>query len=554
MKTKNNKLSYAMAILFTGLSFSGIAQESKETIQPLSKKATKGYVYNVAKDGAGNSTITYKIAAAKKNEANLFEEYTFDKDLKFTGSKDVQEKKEQHENRIITKYGATVGGGGFDAMSMKLKLYKDVISQTWSSEQKRYVTEKYISSEVVKAKNEENKVYIAYASYSSSDEQKSDVFNIVKIDSKDKNSPDKFYTLLFNSTLELKVSPIDLKGSYSVIFCDQLPIKNEAGNVISEDVVVVFAPKAGSPDASKYVYLQYDIMGNLKNKAEFKSPASALLITAAYKKGEDVYFCGSSEKTTDPYEKVYSEYASIINFAFPSEGRNGYDFKWLKSSAKEMDNFHLLKFTGNQMVFTSTTPVGDFKSKFKTAPNDKGANAYKGKKFLIQNFNVTPSGDYLIAGQLTGTAKMGSTVTVKTYEDIICLHFDKAGNLKAQYGIGKMNNDKKSEIFDMPQNFYLSSDGKKLFWEILEVKGVKGYASFMDANTGSATFYPLYFPRIGTIDLENSSISAFKVLGDEKYFLRKDFTSMFDEKEKSITYIGHDDDFKTLWIGKIIIK
>lgn len=554
MKMKKTFKIHLIFSLFTGLTLTTNAQDTKETIQPLSKKATKGYMYNVEKDGAGNSTITYKIPGAKKNEANLFEEYAFDKDLKFTGSKDVQEKKEQHENRIITKYGATVGGGGFDAMSMKLKLYKDVISQIWSSEQKKYVTEKYISSEVVKAKNEENKVYIAYASYSSSDEKKSDVFNIVKVDSKDKNIPDKFYTLLFNSTLEFKVASIDLNGSYSVVFCDQLPIKDATGNVISEDVVVLFAPKTGSADVSKYVYLQYDIAGNLKNKAEFKSPASALLITAAYKKGEDVYFCGSSEKTTDPYEKVYSEYASIINFAFPSEGINGYDFKWLKSSAKEMDNFHLLKITGNQLVFTSTTPVSDFKSKFKTASGDKGASPYKGKKFYIENFTVTPSGDYLIAGQLTGTAKMGSTTTVKTYEDIVCFHFDKGGNLKAQYGIGKMNSDKKSEIFDMPQNFYLSSDGKKIFWEILEVKGVKGYSSFMDAYAGSATFYPLYFPRIGSIDLESSTLSAFKVLGDEKYFLRKDFTSIFDEKEKSITYIGHDDDFKQLWVGKVIVK
>jgi len=218
-----------------------------------------------------------------------------------------------------------------------------------------------------------------------------------------------------------------------------------------------------------------------------------------------------------------------------------------------MDNFHLLKISGNQLLFASTTPVTDFKSKFKTAVGDKGATAYKGKKFLIEKFYITANEEYLVAGQLTSSVIMGGTL-VDTYEDIVCFHFEKNGNLKAQYGIGKMNNDKKSEIFDMAQNFYPSADGKSLYWELLEVKGTKGYASFMDAYYGTPTFYPLFFPRIVKIDLNTASLGTVKVLGNEEYFLRKDFTSSFDKNENSVTYIGHDEDWKKLWVGKLMIQ
>ncbi|MBA3704934.1 MAG: hypothetical protein H0W84_03245, partial [Bacteroidetes bacterium] len=507
------------------------AQEFKEVVQPLSPKAIKGFMYEAKKDENGNSLITYKIPGAKKPNEVFFEEYSFDKDMKFIGSKEVQEKKIAQSDYECTSYSAYVGGStSFDVMNMKLKIDKVVVMKTWNYEKQRFVQSKYISGETIKPKNDNGKIYLGYASYSSADDKKSDLFILAKVDGK-KNVDEKFYVLLFNGSLELKEKPLDLNGSYSLVFSEQ---------VANEDVVMVFAPKIGSADVSKYVYFQFDIMGNLKNRIEFKSPASALLITSAYKMDDNIYFCGSSTKSDESYEKVFREYAPIYNPGVTPGGANLKDIYWQKACNEKMDNFHLLKFTGNQLTFASTTPVSEFKSKFKTAAGDKGASPYKGSKFFIEQFTVTPSGDYLIAGQLTSTVAVGTTGTLKSYEDVVCFHFDKMGILKAQYGVGKINNDKKSEVFPMPQNFYLSADGKKLFWEILEVKGTKGYESFLDAYNGNSTFYPLYFPRIGSIDLEGSSLNPFKAMGDGKYFLRVNFTSVYDKNEKSITYIGHD--------------
>jgi hypothetical protein len=318
----------------------------------------------------------------------------------------------------------------------------------------------------------------------------------------------------------------------------------------NEDVIMVFAPNKEGADANKYLYLRYDIQGNLKSKTELKSPSSALLITAAFEKDGNVYFCGTSTNTTDPFVYIFQEYAPIQNPCF-TQGNNFQDAKWEKAAENKMDNFHLLKISGNQLVFATTTPVAEFKSKFKVSPSDKGAASYKGRKFFIEQFYVTAAEDYIIAGQLTGRVSMGTENSYKSYEDLVCLQFDKSGTLKAQYGVEKMNTDKKSEIYSMQQNFYPSADGKSLYWEVLEVKGLKGYASFAAALAGVQSLYPVYFPRLAKIDLGNSSTTAFKVLGDEKYYLRKDYTGILNKADRSMTYIGHDEDFKSLWLAKV---
>lgn len=518
------------------------AQDAKEMVQPLSKKASKGYMYSLVKGDEGNFIITYKIPGDKKNDPALYEEFSFDKDLKLLGDKDIQVTKEQHEDKQVTGYSAWVGGcSSFDIISMKLRINKTVVLKTWDQKKQRYVYAKTISSETIKAKNDDGKNYTGYASYVSDDEAKSGVLCLVKNSSKDKNANDQFYILMFDDKMELNVKPADVSPDHSLVYCQQMD---------NEDVIMVFAPNKEGADANKYVYLRYDIEGNMKSKTEFNSPASALLITAAFEKGDNVYFCGSSTTTKDPFQYAFQEYAPILNPCF-TLGDNYQDSKWEKAAADKMDNFHLLKISGNKLVFATTTPVSEFKSKFKVSPSDKGADSYKGKKFDIEQFYVTATEDYIITGQLTGRVSMGTENSFKSYEDLVCLQFDKDGILKAQYGVEKLNTDKKSEIFEMTQNFFPSADGKSLYWMVLEVKGVKGYASFSDAYNGAATFYPLYYPRFAKIDLGNSSVSAFKVLGSGDYFLRKDYQGLYNSVDKNITFIGHDEDFKKLWLSTV---
>lgn len=516
-------------------------QEVKEVIQPLSDNATKGFLNNVNLDPNGMLHVTYKMKVNKKSDEVSYEEYRFDKDLQFAGTQQAQEQKEDKEDYERTLYYAYVGGSNsFEVLNMKLKLYKVVQLRGWNRARQYYETKKTISRETIKPLNDDGKVYMGYASYNSSDDQNTDLFVLAKADTKDEAERQKFYVLLFNNKLELKSMPVNLKGNYSLVYSTQLQ---------NDDVALIFAPKDGATDISEYVYLRYDLQGNEKNRVAFKSPASALLITNVAESNGNVYFVGSSRKSEKPYEDVFSEYAPIYNPGWTGEGENKIDLKWQKSSAATMENIHLLKFSGNSLVLASSTPVKEFKEKFKTVKGDKGASVYKGKKFSVSRFYVTPDEEYLVAGQLTGTMANG-VVNEKVYHDLICFHLDKQGNLKAQYGLGRSYSDKKSEVFQVQQNFYPGKNGT-LYWEVLDVKGEKGYASFYDAYNGSPTFFAHYFPRIVTIDLKNAEMTSLKQMGEGKYFVHGSFPRVYDQENQSITYIGQDSKYKKLWVGQV---
>lgn len=279
-----------------------------------------------------------------------------------------------------------------------------------------------------------------------------------------------------------------------------------------------------------------------------------MLITNVKEVNGSVFFCGTSTKSNDSFDEVFDDYVAAIRNPCYKTAENYRDEKWMKKADDKMDNFHMLKFTGSQLIFASTTPVSDFKSKFKTAPADKGADPYKGKNFLVNSFYVTANEEYLVAGQLLSKVNLGLGNPVKSYEDIICFYFDKAGQLKTQFGTQKMNTEKKSEIYPVGQSFTASKDGKSIYWTILEVKGFKGYDGFWNAYNGTVTFYARYFPRIAKIDLPNSSIGNFSVLGNEKFYISKSFEPMMDEKEHSVTFIGNDEDYKKLWLSKFVFE
>jgi len=523
------------------------AQQSQESVQALSPKAVKGYVYGINKADNGDLNITYKIAGDNKQDV-FFETYAFNKQLQFINSNNTSVPKEDKEDRVQTYFYASVGGcSSFDILSMKLKLHKRILQQSWSHEKQKYITTKVVSDENIKAKNDNGKAYKGFASYTSSTDANG-TFIIAANDKTEKKQVNPFFILQVSPDLDISEKTIDVAGNQSLVYCDQLS---------NDDVVMVFAPKKGQGDPSNYTYLRYSIKGDLISKVPFTSPSNNLLIMDAREQNGAVYFCGTSTKSKDSYDEVFEDYASIVNPCFKDE-LSDQDFKWQKKSDQKMESFHLLKFKDDKLIFASTSPVADFKSKFKAS--GKGASAYKGNKFSISKFFVTADDEFLIAGQLTSRAVLGSGygalgntpqgTVMKTYQDIICLHFDKAGQLKAQYGVERLNDDKKSEIFSIEQNFYLGSDKKTLYWELLEAKGKKGYAGFMDAMNGNLTYYPLYSPRIAKIDLANTNVGEFEVLGNKKFYLRKDFTGLFSDKENSITYVGHDEDYKKLWVGK----
>lgn len=534
------KHTIAILVIFC---FAGTFLNAQEAVQDLSKKAKNGFISEMENSG-GNYLITYKIGGDKKKNEVFYETYSFDKSLKFLKNEEIAEPKvsaASMPDKTETRFGAYVGGcSSFDVLSMKLKLTTNTINTKWDYKKQRYVYDKTLKEETIKAKSENGKYY-GYAAFNGGGA--GTLFVIAATEGK-KNKND-FYILSVNSSLDIVEKPIDITGSQSLVFTAQFD---------NGDVAMIFAPKKGEPDISNYTYLVYSEKGEIKNKVNFKSPSNNLLVTNVREANGSVFFCGTSTKSNDCFDEVFDDYVAEISCPCYKTAQNYRDEKWMKKADDKMESFHLLKFTGNQLNFASTTPISDFKSKFKTAPADKKADPYKGKNFQVNSFYVTIGEEYLVAGQLLNRVNLGMGNPVKSYEDIVCFYFDKSGQLKTQFGTEKMNNEKKSEIFAVKQSFVPSKDGKSVYWVILEAKGFKGYDSFLDAYLGEKTYRPRYFPRITKLDLQNNTISNFTVLGDEKFYVSRAYLPMIDAKENSITYIGNDDDYKKLWLAKYVFE
>jgi hypothetical protein len=518
---------------------------AQETVQYLSKKAEKGFITSTDFTDGGY-TITYKIPGDKKKNEVFYEGYKFDSNIKFLKSEAIGEPKQSaadNPDKTVNGFYVSVGGcSSFEILSMKLKFTKYTDLKTWDENKQLYVFKKGITSEVIKPKNGTDKYY-GYAAFNSTVDES--LFVLAGLDSKANKNGTDFFILGVTPDLEITSKAVDVTGSQSLVYSGQLN---------NGDVVLVFAPKKGEPDVSAYTYLKYSDKGTLKNKVQFKSPSPNLLVVDKSEKEGSVFFCATSTKSKESYNEVFEDYAAaIVNPCF-KEAANKQDMKWQKKAGQKMESFHLLKFTDSKLDFASTAAVSDFKSKFKTAPGDKGAEPYKGSKLTVQQFVVTPSGEYLITGQLNDKVNLGMGNPVKTYEDIVCLHFDKAGQLKAQYGVGKLNNDKKSEIFPATQKLLLTKDGRSFYWVIMEVKGFSGYDGILDAYNGNKTYFPRYFPRIAKLDVQSLTIGAFTVLGNEKYFVNRNFKPIQNAADNSYVFVGSDEDCKKLWLAKYVFQ
>jgi hypothetical protein len=539
---KNKLLITGQIVLMLHAALGVFGQTVTEAVTPLTKKAQKGFVNELIMADNGNVNVVYKIGGDKKKKELFFESYEFGKDLKFLGTKSANEPKVESKPDVeMTGIYAYVGGfTSFDVLSMKLKVNIRKANYEWDYKNQRYVVQKVISSEVIKLKSASDRNYMGIEKYGN------DNLVLAYYENADEERSKQYVFLAIDTDGGVKETKLDAVGNYSMVYSQAISEETRGTSVGEDDFVVILAPRRGFGDPTKYIYLHYDMTGQLKNKVEFVSPSSNLLVNSIDVKNGEVYLVGLSTKSKEAYQESFADYSIIESPGFQGEGNNQFA-KYNSRAAREMDNFHLLKFSGNKMIFATTAPIDEFKAKKKTAPGDKGGKIYKGSKFNVMSFKVTPSNEFLIAGQLMSRNTIG-----KVYGDLVCFHFDAQGKLRAQYAVDKVFEDKASEIFGMPQSFNLTADGKYAYWEILEVKGFKGYASFVDAYNGNATFYPRFFPRISKIDLQAASLSEFKIPGDKKYFINVDNGMSFNPVTHEALYVGCDKDFENLWVSKVV--
>ena len=515
-------------------------QSTREVSQELSKPAQKGMLINTAILN-GNIVVTYAMKVDKKNDQLNYEDYVFDKDLNFKGIQPGKENKESRPDKKVTALSAYAGGtNSFNINSQKLNVDRIEAMMTWNYQKQRYELSQRLSSDKVKLKNDEGR-YDGYTSLTTEE----GVFIIASYDPGGKDVKDQFVALYVDNDLNVKQTPVTTGGNYSLVFYGE----RESGNPF-----VIMAPKNKMPDTKQYVYAEFTTRADLVKRISFNSPSPNMLVMDFREINNDLYFVGTSTKSNDPYEEEFTDYADMEN---PGQGISRQAQKYSEDVfKKDMANFHLLKLKGGELVFASSTPVKNFDDKVITPPGQKKSHAYDGKRLEIEALSITPTGEYLVAGQLMDkNYNLKRKVWLTKYKDNVALFFSSNGELKAQYAVEKVNDDTKSEVFRNTQSFALSSDGKSAYWQIMEVKSSKGYATLLDAWNGNTSFTPHYFPRIAKIDLTTNSLSGFTVMGDNGKFLMYQTNSILaDGPSKTVYYIGHDGDYEKLWLGKVELK
>jgi hypothetical protein len=508
------------------------AQSSKETTQDLSKAAKRGMLANAWWNDNGDIVLTYAMKMDKKSDQLNYEDYVFDKDLNFKGAKTGSQNKESYPDKERSVLRAFIG----DKQRLNVERVQGTL--VWNYKMQRYELGKEGSTEKVKLSKDVK--YNGYSSVSTED----GLLVVASFDPEGRDVKEQFEVLFVDNDLNVKETPVTTGGNYSLVYFDELAPKGEGqpGNFF-----LIMAPKNKMPDLRQYVYAEFTPKGELVKRTNFNAPSSNTMVMDSRALNGDLYLIAVSTKSNDPYEDKFEDYATA------GEQESKYEEAAFK---RDMDNFHLLKFHDGELLFCGSTAIKNFDDKTVTPPGQRKSHGYDGKGLFIEALTVTPTGECFLGGQLMKKSFNWKTKEkILKYEDLVGFYFNNKGELKTQYAVEKMNDDTKSEIFSSIQSFVPGADGKTAYWEILEVKGGKGYASYWDAFNGNKTFFANYFPRVATIDLASGSLSDFTVMGGKgKFLVYKDHARLIDPSSNTVFYLGHDDDNEKIWLGKYEMK
>lgn len=543
------------------LSTTGVSQNIMEKTHELSKKSAKGYFYNAIQNSEnGNIEVTYKFKNKSKDAQGVYETYYFDKNLNLLKQEessvlksDIADKQDYSESIIW----ATIGGcTSFDVLSTRLHLRKRSFNYTWNKEKKGYESKRTEDIEI-KPKNDDDRAYSGYDAFENG--TNGNLLVLVSSETKMADKKVKKDFLLLNVKTDLSVTeiPLPLGPSqlvYSKIISNQSEVS--ADDKYEEDIYMVFAPsfeKNSTKDYKKYTCLRVDVEGKIKEDIKFDAPSSNFIITGIQRAPDgSIYFCGSyTDKYKDKtFDQLYKEYSPLENPCYTTGANQRMQAYESKTEKMEMDFFTIMKFKDGKQEWIKNNSIEEMEKLVKIAPKQKKAPGYNGNRFLIQYFNINNNnGDLLIAGQLLGTAVINKQFH-KVYKDVVCLQLSSKGEIKAQYTVKTESaSDKMNTIFEMPQQFFIGNDGQTLFWNLLETKAVKGYASFFNAYNGKPTFYPNYYPSMLKINTSTNTITEYDVFGSRKFLLNTSVPYIYNQMDKTITYIGSDKG-KKLWLAK----
>ncbi|MBP6686906.1 MAG: hypothetical protein KA160_03525, partial [Lacibacter sp.] len=328
-------------------------------------------------------------------------------------------------------------------------------------------------------------------------------------------------------------------------------------NDTDSDVLLLFAPMGGKgyksvadPAATNYTYVRVGADGSVKERVSVASKTGIFNGNMFITLGEDVLIMGATGDKTDDY---YNE-----KFAAPVNMR---DDEIEKFKAK---GFQIVKISGGKTAFVSNNTLEDFDKKSQSPPSQKKNPEYTGRKFKVADIKVLRNGDIMLAGQKYTKPKNGGHVVKfgnlgsfggganggTEYEDIIMMHFGGNGVLRSSYGVRREENDKDAKTSPNNQLIMESSDGKTVYWTIMEMKGWK-----QEKELGESKYKFLLYPNVTKINVDAATIGNFVQLGQGKsdYYVNNKYPSLAIGKGQ-VVYLGENKNGKTLWFAKMPLE
>lgn len=506
-------------------------QLSKEATHEISKKANKGFLYEPKVDETNNQmSLTYVTKST--NRKVKFETYNFDLNFNFLGVKETEEGVEKIKGYRVDKGDEWE----MNAVSVErnmmgtLVLRRKVIKKKWNWFWGGYDI-KIDQKEKLKPKSEDgNKFY--YLTHAEQNENGSVI--IVAGEKGDRNDPMRQYkrihVLRYDADLnQLADQVIEFEHPQLIAAVNTDDADEDAET--DADVAILFAPMGGKgmgkvqdPNAANYTFIRVSAEARVKERISIPSNHGIF----------DASFIGIGD--------------DIVMYGPANENKTDYLNEKPADDKFKAKNFQIIRISSGKVTFVTSTPIADFEKKAQVPPGQKKSPDYTGRKFRVAEVIETGNGDILFTGQnYTTPGGLGRRGAGTEYTDIVMMHFDGRGNLKAQYGVRREENDKEAKMAPNGQLLNESNDGKSLYWTILEMKGVKA-----EKELGDSKYKFLVYPNVAKINLSAATIGEFVQHGQGKsdYYVNNKYPLLKIGKGQ-VVFLGENKSGKTLWFAKM---
>jgi hypothetical protein len=578
------KLSWLSLLFITLFTFRAGAQiEVIEQSHDISRKSKKGYLGNVeVNESAGTFDMIYVLpSSARKVKLEI---YTFDKQLQLINTK----KEEEDIDLVRQRYKwfnfkgdvyYTNAVSASSTMGGKLVFRKKLITHKYRWWYGNYMRNVKMLDKVKPTSETEDKYVFRGGAYEV--ERDSNILVLAgRQESKNDINSYKNYDLLqADNNVNIKVlEKISFPYAYTPIFAEPLKDDNEyfTNDDLPRDWIVVFAPFGGkgfekiqAPDPTEMIYMRITPEGKIVERTTFKAPTSGWRMLEAYEQDGSIFFYGPSisggkgkyvnqifrtglvaTTSADSEEKAesnakstgaFSGFKNMVN-TFSGANDMGQTQEEIDAMVDEMTftGFIVGRLTNGKVDFVKETPIAEFNSKSVKPASQKKPIVFDGKKFKTFGIFFTSGGDILINGQDFKVSKNkpfgpNNNAGAHLYKGVYMFQFDRAGNLKYNYGVELADQKDRAGFFnrspltaDMyPAKSFVTESGDKsqLYWMMSICRAIHEEE---DTDIGwftssvTKTWEPLFSIQYGTVDLNKGTTSEFKILGEaekKNYYL-----------------------------------